>query len=126
MRFSDRLQIVIDIDPNSTRALVPSLILQPLAENALRHGIARSVSSGLVGVSSHVENGFLRLRVFDNGAGLPENWQLKSSAGIGLANTAARLQQLYGESQRLDLRNRPEGGVEVVIVIPFRTDNEDV
>jgi two-component sensor histidine kinase len=125
MRFSDRLQITIDIDPDTNRALVPSLILQPLAENALRHGIGRSVASGLVGISSHLENGSLKLIVFDNGAGLPENWQLKSSAGIGLANTAARLQQLYGENHRLDVRNRPEGGVEVVIVVPFRTESHE-
>lgn len=125
MRFSDRLQIKIDIDPDTNRALVPSLILQPLAENALRHGIGRSVASGLVGISSHLENASLKLIVFDNGAGLPENWQLKSSAGIGLANTAARLQQLYGENHRLDVRNRPEGGVEVVIVVPFRTNSHE-
>jgi two-component sensor histidine kinase len=123
MRFSDRLQIKLDIDPNTTGALVPSLILQPLAENALRHGIGRSVASGLVGISSHLENGSLKLTVFDNGAGLPENWQLKSGGGIGLANTAARLEQLYGENHRLDVRNRPEGGVEVVIVVPFRTNS---
>jgi two-component system LytT family sensor kinase len=123
MRFSDRLEIEIDIDPNTARALVPSMILQPLAENALRHGIGRSVASGLVGISSHIENGFLKLIVFDNGAGLPENWQLKTSGGIGLANTAARLQQLYGENHRLELRNRTEEGVEVVIVIPFRTNS---
>lgn len=125
IRFSDRLQITIDIDPDTNRALVPSLILQPLAENALRHGIGRSVASGLVGISSRLENGFLKLIVFDNGAGLPENWQLKSSAGIGLANTAARLQQLYGENHRLDVRNRPEGGVEVVIVVPLRTESHE-
>lgn len=123
MRFSDRLEIEIDIDPNTARALVPSMILQPLAENALRHGIGRSVASGLVGISSHIENGFLKLIVFDNGAGLPEDWQLKTSGGIGLANTAARLQQLYGENHRLELRNRTEKGVEVVIVIPFRTNS---
>jgi two-component sensor histidine kinase len=125
MRFSDRLQIKLDIDPNTTGALVPSLILQPLAENALRHGIGRSVASGLVGISSHLENGSLKLTVFDNGAGLPENWQLKSGGGIGLANTAARLEQLYGENHRLDVRNRPEGGVEVVIVVPFRTNSPE-
>ncbi len=120
MRFSDRLQIELDIDPATTKALVPNLILQPLAENALHHGIARSAALGLVGISSHIENGFLRLTVYDNGVGLPTNWQLKSSGGIGLANTAARLQQLYNENHRLDIRNREEGGVEVVIVMPLR------
>ena len=123
MRFSDRLRIEIDIDPETTRAMVPSLILQPLVENALRHGIARSIASGIVGIVSRKEDAFLKLTVFDNGAGLPENWQLKSSGGIGLANTAARLQQLYGEDHRLDVRNRSGGGAEVVIVIPFRVRN---
>jgi two-component system, LytTR family, sensor kinase len=121
MRFSDRLQIEIDVDAGVLKALVPNLILQPLTENALRHGIGRSVASGLVGISAHNENGFLKLTVFDNGAGLAHDWQLKSSGGIGLANTAARLQQLYGEKHRLDVRNRQGGGVEVVVVIPFHT-----
>jgi two-component system, LytTR family, sensor kinase len=121
MRFSDRLQIEVDVDAGVMKALVPNLILQPLTENALRHGIGRSVASGLVGISAHNENGFLKLTVFDNGAGLASDWQLKSSGGIGLANTAARLQQLYGEKHRLDVRNREDGGVEVVIVIPFHT-----
>lgn len=120
MRFSDRLKIEIDVDIGVLKALVPNLILQPLTENALRHGIGRSMASGLVGISAHVENGLLNLRVFDNGAGLASNWQLKSSGGIGLANTAARLQQLYGEKHRLDVRNREGGGVEVLVVIPFR------
>jgi len=121
MRFSDRLQIEFDVDPSVLKALVPNLILQPLAENALRHGIGRSVASGLVGISAHNENGFLKLMVLDNGAGLTSDWQLKSSGGIGLANTAARLQQLYGEKHRLDVHNREGGGVEVVVVIPFHT-----
>jgi two-component sensor histidine kinase len=120
MRFSDRLHIKLDIDPQTARALVPSLILQPLAENALRHGIGQSTASGMIAVSSHLENGSLKLRVVDNGVGLAENWQLKSSGGIGLANTAARLQQLYNGNHRFDIQNRPEGGVEVLVVVPFR------
>ena len=121
MRFSDRLRIELDIDPRTTKALVPNLILQPLTENALRHGVGRSADSGLVGISSSVENGHLRLTVYDEGAGLPDDWQLKGSAGIGLANTAARLQQLYDNEHEFDIRNRDGGGVEVVIVMPFRT-----
>jgi two-component sensor histidine kinase len=121
MRFSDRLQIKLDIDPATTKALVPNLILQPLTENALRHGFGRSADSGLVGISSAIEDGHLRLTVYDNGAGLPDDWQLKGSAGIGLANTAARLQQLYDDSHQFDIRNRDGGGVEVVIVMPLRT-----
>ena len=120
-RFSDRLQIEFDIDPATTKALVPNLILQPLTENALRHGIGRSADSGLVGISSAVIDGKLRLTVYDNGAGLPDDWQMKGSTGIGLANTAARLQQLYDDNHQFDIRNRDGGGVEVVILMPLRT-----
>jgi two-component system, LytTR family, sensor kinase len=121
MRFSDRLQVKLQIDDDTKHALVPNLVLQPLAENALHHGLAKSVSSGLIGIQAQAENGNLKLTVFDNGVGLPSNWQLKSSAGIGLANTAARLEQLYNGNHRFDIRNRAEGGVEVIMVIPLRT-----
>ena len=120
MRFSDRLQVKLDIDPATIKAMVPNLILQPLTENALRHGFGRSADSGLVGISSAIEDGHLRLTVYDNGAGLPDDWQLKGSAGIGLANTAARLQQLYDDNHQFDIRNRHGSGVEVVIVMPLR------
>jgi len=120
MRFSDRLRIEFDIDPATTKALVPNLILQPLTENALRHGIARRADSGLLRITSAAENGHLRLTVYDDGAGLPDNWQLKGSMGIGLANTAARLQQLYDDNHQFDIRNRAGGGVEVVIQFPLR------
>lgn len=120
MRFSDRLRTEFDIDPATATALVPNLILQPLTENALRHGIANSAETGVVGISSTVQNGHLRLMVYDNGAGLRDGWQLKGSVGIGLANTAARLQQLYDDNHQFDIRNRDSGGVEVMIVMPLR------
>ena len=120
MRFSDRLRIELNIDPETMKAMVPNLILQPLTENALRHGIARSADSGLIGITSAAEDGHLRLTVYDDGAGLPDNWQLKGSAGIGLANTAARLQQLYDDNHQFDIRNRAGGGVEVAILLPLR------
>ena len=120
MRFSDRLQIEFDIDPATTKAMVPNLILQPLTENALRHGIGRTADSGVVGITSAAENGQLRLTVYDNGAGLPDDWQLNGSTGIGLANTSARLQQLYDDNHQFDIRNREGGGVEVVMVMPLR------
>src|SRR6185503_8559337 len=123
MRFSDRLRIELDIDPRTTKALVPNLILQPLTENALRHGIGRTANSGLIGISSAVTDGHLRLTVYDEGAGLPDDWQLKGSVGIGLANTIARLQQLYDDDHEFDIRNRDGGGVEVVIMMPFRTSS---
>jgi two-component system LytT family sensor kinase len=121
MRFSDRLRTEFDIDPSTSKALVPNLILQPLTENALRHGLGRSADSGLIRITSEVEDGHLRLTVYDDGAGLPDDWQLKGSKGIGLANTAARLQQLYENDHQFDIRNRAGGGVEAVIVMPLRT-----
>jgi hypothetical protein len=124
MRFSDRLRIEFDIDPQTARALVPNLILQPLTENALRHGIARTAASGVVGITSAVADGHLRLMVYDNGGGLPDDWQMKGSAGIGLANTAARLQQLYDDNHQFDIRNREEGGVEVLIMMPLRISSQ--
>jgi len=120
MRFSDRLRFELDIDPSTARALVPNLILQPLTENALRHGFARSAAAGVVGIRSAAENGYLRLTVYDNGAGLPDDWQMKSSTGIGLANTVARLHQLFDDDQQFDIRNRDGGGVEAVITMPLR------
>ena len=123
MRFSDRLQVEFNIDPATAKAMVPNLILQPLTENALRHGIGRSADSGVVGISSAAEDGHLRLTVYDDGAGLPDDWQRKGSTGIGLANTAARLQQLYNDNHQFDIRNRNGRGVEVVIVMPLRTSS---
>lgn len=122
-RFSDRLQIEFAIDPSTTKAMVPNLILQPLTENALRHGIARRADSGLIGISSEIQNGHLRLTVYDDGAGLPDDWQLRGSAGIGLANTVARLQQLYDDKHEFDIRNRDGGGAEAVILIPYKTSS---
>ncbi|HEY6803444.1 MAG TPA: histidine kinase [Pyrinomonadaceae bacterium] len=124
MRFSDRLQVDIEVEPAVTKALVPNLLLQPLLENALRHGIGRIADAGRVGISARRQDESLLITVSDNGAGLPNHWQLKSSTGIGLANTIARLQQLYGEHHRFDIHNRDEGGVEVEIVIPFRKDED--
>ena len=123
VRFSDRLRTEFDIDPATATALVPNLILQPLTENALRHGIAHSAEPGVIGISSTVHNGHLRLMVYDNGAGLRDGWQLKGSAGIGLANTAARLQQLYDDNHQFDIRNRDSGGVEVMIFMPFKNSS---
>jgi len=120
MRFSDRLQINFDIDPATSKALVPNLLLQPLLENALRHGIGRSADAGAITVRSKRENGSLLITVADNGGGLPYDWQLKTGSGIGLANTAARLQQLYGENHRFDIHNGDSGGVEVEIVMPLK------
>ncbi|PWT93728.1 MAG: sensor histidine kinase [Blastocatellia bacterium] len=120
MRFSDRLKVHINAEDDVLKALVPNLLLQPLTENALKHGIGRSTKTDEVAINCQAEEGFLKISITDNGVGLPPNWQLRSSSGIGLANTLARLEQLYNGDHRLDVRNRPSGGVEVLIVVPLR------
>jgi signal transduction histidine kinase len=116
IRFGDRLQIEINIDPESLDARVPNLVLQPLVENAIRHGIAPKAGPGWIGVSSRRLDGQLELVVEDDGRGLPAGDQ---EAGVGLSNTRARLRELYGETQRLEIVASPAGGALVRVTIPF-------
>jgi signal transduction histidine kinase len=120
VRFRDRLTTRMDIDPHSLDTPVPNLILQPIVENALRHGIAPRSSPGRIEISTKRDNGSLRIQVKDNGPGLPAiskpNGRFRE--GVGLANTRARLAQLYGGSHRLELANAPEGGLVVTLEIP--------
>jgi hypothetical protein len=122
MRFSDRLAIRMEVAPETLDALVPSLILQPLVENAIRHGVSGRASAGTVGVSTELEYGLLRIKVYDDGPGLREDWAKPDSSGggIGLANTRARLEQLYGVRHGFTVRNRERGGVEATLAIPLR------
>lgn len=113
-RFADRLTVVQRIDPATLDALVPSLFLQPLVENAIRHGIAATPGAGRVEIQTRRDGARLELVVRDNGPGLPQDFK----EGVGLANTRERLGQLYGADLDYDLRN--EGGLAVTIRIPFR------
>src|SRR5215207_11216027 len=123
----------MEIAPETLDARVPNLILQPLVENAIRHGIAPRAAGGTVGVTTRRDDSLLEIRVYDDGPGLWRDVSAPSSStsssststpgeggGIGLANTRARLAQLYGEGHRFDVRDRGEGGVEARLVIPFR------
>jgi two-component system, LytTR family, sensor kinase len=120
MRFPDRLNVQMQIATEALDAQVPNLILQPLVENAIRHGISLRATSGMVGVSARRDDGFLEMRVYDDGPGLKRQWSMEGRGGIGLSNTRARLAQLYGERYRFDVQNRGEGGVEAIIMIPLR------
>jgi two-component system, LytTR family, sensor kinase len=120
MRFSDRLKVEMSIEPATLDAAVPNLILQPLVENAIRHGIAPRVAGGLIQISTRRENGLLEIRVADDGEGLKGEWRLEDAGGIGLANTRARLEQLYGAEHRFYVGNRDHGGVEALLAFPFR------
>ncbi|MGB7926238.1 MAG: histidine kinase [Pyrinomonadaceae bacterium] len=126
MRFPDRLKVRMEIQPETLAARVPNLILQPLVENAIRHGIAQRVSAGLVAVTARNEDGLLRINVYDDGPGLQKGWRMEESDGIGLANTRERLQQLYGAEHRFDVRNREEGGVEATLLIPLRLGASEI
>lgn len=126
IRFGDRLIVQIDVVPATLEALVPNLILQPLVENAIRHGITPRAVPGRIEIHAERENEQLQLRVLDDGAGLPEGKFAALKEGIGLTNTRARLQQLYGAAGRLALHNVAGGGLRVDISIPFRLANGNI
>jgi two-component system, LytTR family, sensor kinase len=120
VRFSDRLDIRIEVATDTLNALVPNLILQPLVENAIRHGISPKESAGLIVIEAYCDNEMLHLSVRDDGPGLQAGWRLEDSGGIGLANTRERLRHLYGAEHRFDLRNGAMNGMTVSIAIPYR------
>ncbi|MES2692839.1 MAG: histidine kinase [Verrucomicrobiota bacterium] len=120
-RLGDRLRIVRDIDHHALAACVPPLILQPLAENAVRHGFEPRLAPGTLTIEARREGDLLRLTVTDDGVGLHANMPRSSRRGIGLANTRERLRTLHGDEARLDFTAPPEGGVRAEITLPFRT-----
>ncbi|HJQ32373.1 MAG TPA: histidine kinase [Pyrinomonadaceae bacterium] len=123
MRFPDRLRVEMRVAPETLDALVPNLILQPLVENAIRHGISKRATPGTVGVQAERDGEHLRVNVYDDGPGLKSNGG--AGGGVGLSNTRERLQQLYGERQRFTLAEREGGGVEAALAIPFvRAESE--
>jgi two-component system LytT family sensor kinase len=115
VRFQDTLTVDIDIDPATLRARVPHLILQPLIENAFRHGISKRVGSGVLKIEANKRNDSLNLRVSDNGPGLQAH---ADNAGIGLSNTRARLDRLYSEHASLNITTSPAGYC-VELCFPF-------
>ena len=123
IRFKDRLDVQMNIAPEALQACVPNLILQPLVENAIRHGIEPAHRPGRIEVVARREGDQLRLRVQDNGVGLPEDWHLDEQRGVGLANTKTRLARLYGKNHLLEFSNAPDtGGLMVTIVIPYHAE----
>jgi sensor histidine kinase YesM len=144
-RFGDKLRVEKEIDPRTLGRMVPTLVLQPLVENAIRHGIEPSEKPGVVRLSASCKKGMLVLTVEDDGVGFvsdspdpgpPLNRSLPAAApttgvsqgsagtGIGLANLRERLQALYGERQKLELTPRATGGVIVRVEIPGRRNFE--
>jgi len=119
MRFSDRLRVELQIEPETLGALVPNLILQPLVENAIRHGVSKRAAAGVVGVSARRHDDWLRIRIYDDGPGLKQDSGRRMVEGVGLSNTRARLKQLYSDDQEFSLSERQGGGVEATLMIPF-------
>jgi LytS/YehU family sensor histidine kinase len=120
IRFQGRLTVTTEIDDAALDALVPNLVLQPIVENALEHGAARASADGRIEIAAHVSGDRLVLTVRDNGPGVERN----AGAGVGLANTRARLAQLYGDQSSLSLSSATGGGAISEIALPFHTASD--
>ena len=119
IRFGERLQVSVDIPTELLSAQVPNLLLQPLVENAIKHGIAKRVAGGTVRVAGACYNGNLCLSVYNDGPNLPANWEA-TQTGVGIGNLRTRLRILHGGESDLQLKQASPGGVEVVVTLPFR------
>lgn len=122
IRFGGRLNVRIEAPPEILDARVPNLILQPLVENAIRHGIEPRAKAGHIELRAEDSNGSLILEVSDNGSGIPPDQPINE--GVGLSNTRTRLRTLYGGAHNFELRQSSEGGLLVRLTIPFRTTNK--
>jgi sensor histidine kinase YesM len=123
-RFGDRLAVRFDVDPDTLDAAIPNMLLQPLVENALRHGIGPKVSGGHIDVTATRAGDRLQLSVRDDGYGMPPEKLDAITSGVGLRNTRSRLEHTYGDRHTFELRQVPGGGLEVAIEIPFVADAE--
>ena len=121
VRFQDRLSLSITAPPDVLCAQVPTMLLQPLVENAVRYGIAPRTMPGQINIAASGDNGLLNLKVDDSGAGLPDEF----TEGVGLTSIRSRLQQLYPNSHQFELYNRAEGGLSVQIALPFVLHEEE-
>lgn len=121
-RFEERLQTDIDVPADLGKVMVPVLIIQPLVENAIKHGISPQTEGGKVTVRAFSRDEQLQIQVCDNGVGLPKNWQFSRHKGIGLANTLSRLKQLYNGRYNFTIEENSDadGGTTVRIALPLR------
>jgi two-component sensor histidine kinase len=131
IRFGDRLSFELDIEPELRDAFIPTLLLLPLVENAVKYGISEQLTGGVIRVAGRRLGEVLELVVSDDGPGFRSE-VLADGAGsgphqcIGLQNTRGRLEALYGNGQELELRNRPEGGAEIVVKLPWHEQPTDL
>ena len=120
MRFGDRLTVLFDVAPGTEQALVPTFLLQPLVENAIKHGVSKMDSGGLIAIGSSRNDTDLIVTVRDNGIGLPAGDISQLEVGIGLGSTCDRLARMYPGRHQFLIQSLPEGGTEVRVGLPFR------
>jgi LytS/YehU family sensor histidine kinase len=121
VRFGDRLSVLFEIDPAAERALVPSLLLQPLVENAIKHGLSEMDTGGIIWIRGALDDLSLTLSIRDNGRGFTSTEENRSLGGVGLGATRERLTRIYGAQHTFLIRALPEGGTEVSISLPLRS-----
>ena len=129
IRFGEALKVELRIDPDVRDAMVPSLFIQPLVENAIRHGISKRVRGGTIVLSAQRLGDNLVLQVLDDGVGLPAGWSFDTHKGVGLSVTRERFAGLYpGNTSQFDVRRRRESGTEVSISFPLhkRKDADEI
>jgi sensor histidine kinase YesM len=126
VRFGERLTTRIEIDPELLLCRVPNLMLQPLVENSLKHGISNKASRGKINIKASRENGWLKVEVEDNGKGIEDSdLETVFTSGLGLSNTRERLERLYGSNFRFQLRNAPDGGLIAALRLPNESFEEN-
>ena len=123
-RFADRLHVHFEVQPDTLDTRIPSLLLQPLVENAIKHGVARKAGPGHIDISARRDGDKLLLEVRDDGVGLSEDALTALQKGIGVSTTRARLQHLFGADFRFEFHRRQQG-LAVLIALPWRTDAAD-
>lgn len=118
-RYKDRITIKWNLDEELNRFEVPSFILQPIVENAFKHGISRNLGHSVLEIYSRRKGDCIELEIFNTGSKLPNNWEFQKDKGIGLANTSARLMELYKKDIRFLIKEKDDG-VSVILQLPFR------
>jgi len=124
VRFGDRLTVAFELEPQTLSAQVPHLILQPVVENAIQHAIAPRAAPGQINIEAKRLNSLLRVAISDNGPGITANVNSLGKKCVGLSNVRSRLQQIYGPDFRFELMNAGDGGLTVVIEIPFQREGD--